>query len=153
MESCKNKGLLHLEVCNNKPHPSLTWLLKVLCWKKPFREFGGLGAQATLFLTRPSNKLFPAPNADFWFVWPHCVSSTWNCTQVTIWWSQPRILCPWQVDPRGSAFPESLAAAGAHFALGYWKDSPWQPLVPLDTRLFGAEKHPEQWSMFSVPWE
>ena len=32
VDSCRNKGFLHQEVCNNQPCPSLILSLKMLCW-------------------------------------------------------------------------------------------------------------------------
>ena len=63
VDSNKNKGFLHQEVCNNPPCPSLTLSLKMLC-NLASGSLGYLGGIRYPFPCTACNKSFCAPKSD-----------------------------------------------------------------------------------------
>ena len=69
VDSWKNKGSLHQEVCNSQPCPSLSLPLKTLL--KPFGELRVLGGMSRLFsLDGPAGNPSLLQTAVFGILWP-----------------------------------------------------------------------------------
>ena len=75
VDSWKNKGFLHQEVCNNQPCPFLNLPLKTLL--KPFGELRVLGGMSHLFsLDVPAINLSLLQTPMFGILWPCCELGT-----------------------------------------------------------------------------
>ena len=82
MDSGRNEGFQHQEVCGNQPCPSLTLPLKMLC-RSPLRIGGIWGQEPPVFLHDPVINLSLLRTLAFRFVWPHCASGTRTCVPLT----------------------------------------------------------------------
>ena len=89
-----NQRIVHKLIAHPVTCPSLTWLLKLLCWNTS-RSLGFCGGTSHPFsMCGPAMNLFLPQTAVFRFVWPHCASGrgTWAwetiCRSQWLRWAQ-----------------------------------------------------------------